>query len=182
MVQVMDVAVFILSERKRKKYGTTQSMLQNLLYICQGWMLVARDVPLFSEDILADERGPVIREVERRLRSPRHDYLITEWDMNASEKLTTVERMLVGRVLSLYEECSGEEPYIGTNWLGIKTLQVIGHDSILHYFSQLDADAGMKRDIPRPYLEDISVRSFISENDYEQLEEYVHSAYDVRVL
>lgn len=172
MARAVDVARFILSSRLRKNVRTSPDMLQRLLYICQGWMLVARDTPLFSEDILADRSGPIIPEVKTQMSSLVCDCRTSESGVNAATGLTAVERMLVERALSSYEECSGEEPY-GESWPDTNTGQVISHDSILHYFSQLDADAGVERNVPRPYLTDISIRSFISENDYEQLKEYV---------
>ncbi|OTA29985.1 hypothetical protein B9T39_01050 [Alloscardovia macacae] len=78
--------------------------------------------------------------------------------------------------MRIYEDCSGEKPSLGESWPSTETVQIISHDSILYYFSQLDADAGVEKSMPRPYLADISVRSFLSENDYEQLEEYMRSA------
>ncbi|WP_180380735.1 Panacea domain-containing protein [Alloscardovia macacae] len=176
MAGVVDVARFILSARRRKNLRTTPDMLQGLLYICQGWMLVARDCPLFPEVILADKRGPIVREIETQMNSLRRECLVSEEDGNEAAGLTTVERMLVERVLRIYEDCSGEKPSLGESWPSTETVQIISHDSILYYFSQLDADAGVEKSMPRPYLADISVRSFLSENDYEQLEEYMRSA------
>lgn len=41
----------------------TNLKLQKLLYYAQGYFLAKKDVPLFDEDFLAWEHGPVIRKI-----------------------------------------------------------------------------------------------------------------------
>lgn len=41
----------------------TNLKLQKLLYYAQGYFLAKKDIPLFDEDFLAWEHGPVIRKI-----------------------------------------------------------------------------------------------------------------------
>lgn len=66
-VSVHDVAAYTL-----QRLGKTHTLkLQKLLYYMQGWTLVATDEPLFTEEIRAFEKGPVVYNLWSAHRSTR---------------------------------------------------------------------------------------------------------------
>lgn len=47
----------------RRELITTHLHVQKFVYLCHGWMLGLREVPLIKEEIQAWRYGPVIREI-----------------------------------------------------------------------------------------------------------------------
>jgi len=63
-----DIAEWFLNKNRIKmnfedSEYITNLKLQKLLYYAQGYFLAKQDIPLFEEDFLAWEHGPVIREI-----------------------------------------------------------------------------------------------------------------------
>lgn len=72
----LDVAAwFVRQPRVEKMHGgeldgdvITNMKLQKLLYYAQGCYLALKDEPLFGEDLIAWQHGPVVLEVYRRYK------------------------------------------------------------------------------------------------------------------
>lgn len=60
MLDAMDVAKYVLY-----KQSISNLKLQKVLYLCQAWSLVILREPLFKDDILAWDFGPVVEPVYR---------------------------------------------------------------------------------------------------------------------
>lgn len=64
MKKATEIAKAILKlSRPEVGDAITNLKLQKLLYYCQGFNIALKGRPLFKEDILAWEHGPVVREV-----------------------------------------------------------------------------------------------------------------------
>ena len=68
MYDVEDIAEWFLNKNRiqmnfEDSEYITNLKLQKLLYYAQGYILAKKDTPLFSDDFVAWEHGPVIRKV-----------------------------------------------------------------------------------------------------------------------
>ena len=68
MFKVEDIANWFLNENRRQmnfedSEYITNLKLQKLLYYAQGHYLAEQNTPLFNENFLAWEHGPVIRKI-----------------------------------------------------------------------------------------------------------------------
>jgi uncharacterized phage-associated protein len=179
MAKAVDVARYILEQREARNHMTTAFALQKLLYYCQSWMLVARDRPLFEDEIQAWEHGPVVKSVYPYCRGRRYVFAreVTGGDADA---LTLEERALVDRVLALYE--GKDDHKLGDDlekmshaekpWSDVRDTsnQIITPESMLSYYSALQANPGMEHSAPIPDLADVSDRMFISQEDADWLQ------------
>lgn len=180
MAKAVDVAKYILAYREARYHMTTAFALQKLLYYCQAWMLVAKGHPLFPEQVVAWKHGPVVTEVSpyckgRRLVFPRE---IPEADTN---NLTLSERSLIDRVLSMFDK--EEDENLGDTleemshqekpWASVAINQVISPESMLNFYSSVQADPSIPHSAPIPDLADISDRTFISTDDADFLEAFL---------
>lgn len=77
----MDIAKWFLAENKLKMMegdseNLTHLKLQKLLYYAQGCYLAMKDKPLFNENILAWEHGPVVNEVYQEYKDNRSNPIV----------------------------------------------------------------------------------------------------------
>lgn len=77
----------------------TNLKLQKLLYYAQGYFLAKKDTPLFKEDFLAWEHGPVIRKIYDEYKSNGANGIKYDKDFNVEIDAGT-ERILE----EVYEE------------------------------------------------------------------------------
>ncbi|KFI40410.1 phage-associated protein [Bifidobacterium actinocoloniiforme DSM 22766] len=182
MAKAKDVARYILEQRDAQGHMTTTFALQKLLYYCQSWMLVAKDRELFDEPIEAWEHGPVVPEVFTYCKG--HKYLFPrEIPDGDADGLALEERSLVDRVMESYrdvedgdlgdrlEEMShAEDPWSDARKSGEK---VITRESMLDYYSALQADPSKSHAAPIPNLADVSDRTFITQEDADWLKSFL---------
>jgi uncharacterized phage-associated protein len=103
MALAQDVAAYIIGSLG----PITPRELQNLLFYCQAWHLVCRDTPLFDEQILAWEHGPVVREVWKE-RAGTSERLIDR-PAGDSSRLAAEEKAVVQAVLEQYRVLTGRQ-------------------------------------------------------------------------
>lgn len=60
----------------------TNLKLQKLLYYAQGYFLAKKGTPLFNEDFLAWEHGPVVREIYNKYKANGANGIIYNKDFN----------------------------------------------------------------------------------------------------
>lgn len=177
MAQVADVAKYILTTRTAQKLSTTAYALQKILYYCQAWMLVAQGRKLFDNDIEAWDQGPVVPEVFRRYCRGRHFVFPSEISGADPERLALDERTLIDSILDLYKDDEGdhlgdflaenshqEDPWIKARQSDKKN-EVITAESMVDYYSLIQADPSLHPQTKVPNLSDVSTRTFISEEE-----------------
>lgn len=180
MAKAVDVAKYILEQRDARSHMTTTFALQKLLYYCQSWMLVGRNRILFPDEIVAWEHGPVVTDVwpycrGRRVLFPRE---ITEGD---SDNLTLEERSLIDRVLAMYENV--DDKRLGDDleqmsheekpWADAGRNKTITPESMLAFYSIVQAYPEVDHAAPVPNLADVSERTFVSDEDAQWLENLI---------
>lgn len=174
MCRAIDVAAYILNEKGR----LTGYQLQKLLYYYQAWCLVTQDRPLFSEEIRAWRRGPVVYEVVRAHKGRRS---VVARDIDADpQSLSAQDQVVVDAVLESYSGLSGDElaalthderpwreSYNGQTGLASN---VIPNELIKSYYSELmsgDSKIAEQRHVPRfP----VAPKIVVSDDDYLWLE------------
>lgn len=174
MAKAVDVAKYILEQRDARNHMTTAYALQKLLYYCQSWMLVSKGTTLFPDEIVAWEHGPVVKSVNPYCRGRRYVFPREVTDGNTDD-LSLEERAVVDRVLSMYDKAN--DSHLGDSlekmshqerpWASIKINEVITPQSMLDFYSLLQADPSMDHAAPVPDLADVSDRTFISDEDAE---------------
>ncbi|MFJ7665614.1 Panacea domain-containing protein [Lysinibacillus sp. NPDC097195] len=79
MANVKDVAKYFISLSKESSpYAITPLKLQKLLYYAQGFFLMDNKKPLFEEDLLAWDHGPVNYEIYDMYRKYRYHTIPSE--------------------------------------------------------------------------------------------------------
>jgi uncharacterized phage-associated protein len=116
----------------------TNLKLQKLLYYIQGFHLALHDEPLFKEDVLAWEHGPVVKEVYHKFSGCGANSIEVPEE---GVELTKKERDVVIGVWKVYGQFSawklrdmthGEKPWRETPRNG-----VISHDLLKKFFKTL---------------------------------------------
>lgn len=129
--------------RESSPYAITPLKLQKLLYYAQGFYLRNNEQPLFDEDLIAMDYGPVNLEVYEKYK--KHKYrTIPDKPFVDKEKLTHEERMAIIEAWNEFGDLDGktleeltqqEDP-----WLFTPKDQVIEVKLISKYFrEQLDS-------------------------------------------
>lgn len=172
MTKAVDVARYILEQRRARGHSTTTFTLQKLLYYTQAWMLVATGKPLFEDKIVAWEHGPVVPSIwpycsGRRFIDPSE---IPEGD---DRKLDLEERTLVDHVLAPFETIQDsqlgdrleemshkEEP-----WSKTPRDMEIDHNRMLSYYACVQADPTTPHAAPIPDLSDVATQVFMSDEE-----------------
>ena len=173
-----DVAKYMLV----KKGSLTGFQLEKLLFYCQAWSLAVDKEPLFDDEILAFENGPVVPNVSqqhmgRKTVMPSH----ISGDINT---LTDSNMSLIDAVLEAYKGMSGdeladlshhEEPW-SNSWNGRTSLSssaVIPVESIQAYYSQLLAADDETRIAHHVPLFDHPKNMYVTTADFDWLVEYL---------
>lgn len=176
MARAIDVAKYILERRDARGHATTTFALQKLLYYSQSWMLVARNRELFHDKIVAWRHGPVVENVVPYC-SGRHYIFPREMVDGESSSLSISERSLVDAVIDLYE--NEDDSKLGDSleqmshqekpWADVGLNEVIAPESMLEFYSSVQADSSTYHAAPIPDLANISDRTFISDTDADWL-------------
>ena len=141
MVSAQIVANYILSLSNPDIGDIISNLkLQKLLYYAQGFSLAISNEPVFRENILAWEHGPVVPEVYREFRGFGAGAIAIPDELDI-EGLTDDQKGILNEVYEVYGQFSAwklanmthEEP----TWAGVARNEVISHDSMKQYFSTL---------------------------------------------
>lgn len=130
--------VFLKLSQPELGDGLTNLKLQKLVYYAQGFSLAVNDHPLFAEDIVAWEHGPVVRElyaIYRELGSgtipvPDVALNIDKDDLALIEEVNNVYGQF--SAWKLRDMTHQERP-----WVETPRDQVISHELMKEYFSTL---------------------------------------------
>lgn len=121
----------------------TNLKLQKLLYYTQGFYLAIYNKPLFKEDILAWEHGPVVREVYKEFSSFGAESIKVPEE---KIELTKRERELIASVWKVYSQFSAWKLRDMTHnekpWVETKKNEIISHDLLKSFFKTLVAKNG----------------------------------------
>lgn len=116
----------------------TNLKLQKLLYYAQGFNLAIHGKPLFKEEVLAWEHGPVVREVYNEYRDNSSTPIQV---MTCPSTLTKQERELVENVWNVYGQFSAwklrDMTHNETPWQNTTRNNVINHSAMKSYFKTL---------------------------------------------
>ena len=168
VANAVDVARYVLERRDARGRLTSVSALQELLYYCQSWTLVAKNRPLFHDEITAGERSPVVKTVAPYCQGRRYVFPRDITGGNA-DGLALVERLLVDRVLVAYDETGderlGDMSRWESPWANVNLNETISQQSMLDYYSEIQANPNTGHATPIPNLADVSDRTFISNED-----------------
>ena len=139
MVSASNVAKYILSLSDPDEGDIISPLkLQKLLYYAQGFSLAIYDRAIFSEDVMAWNHGPVVREVYREYRDYGSAHIPPPEDYDPEDILSTEEQELLNDVYTAYGQYSAwrlsamthEEP----PWRDTERDFTISHDKLKEYF------------------------------------------------
>ena len=113
--------------------------LQKLLYYAQGCFLAVTDKPLFSDDIVAWQHGPVVERVYHEYKSNGANGIHFTDDFDGSE-FTDEENELLKEVYDTFGQYSAwklrDMTHNETPWKTTAQRQVISQEKIKQYFKQ----------------------------------------------
>lgn len=149
MCKAIDVASYILQEKGR----LTGYQLQKLLYYSQAWCLVTQGRPLFDENILAWQHGPVVYEVFCE-HGGRRSLIARDLTGDAC-KLSPEDCAVVDAVLDEYGMLTGDElealSHNEAPWASVYdhgssvSSPVVSHESMFDYYSRImSSDSGTR--------------------------------------
>lgn len=85
-MKAIDVTKYFLYKENQEGDLITNLKMQKLLYYAQAWYLVNFDKPLFDDQILAWDYGPVVKSVYDEYKEFRHTPIIFEEDFEENIK------------------------------------------------------------------------------------------------
>jgi uncharacterized phage-associated protein len=146
MIQNASEIAKVILKMSSPEYGDTISnlKLQKLLYYMQGFHLAMFDEPLFKENVVAWEYGPVVIEVYNEYK--RYDsQAIPQPDDDFEHTLTDEQIELVGKVYRVYGQFSAFKLMRLTHeespWMNTKRNSIISHKRMRSYFlTQLESE------------------------------------------
>ena len=118
--------------------GISNLKLQKLLYYAQGFSMAAYGEPLFKEDVVAWEHGPVVVEVYEKYKKNGSNYIPSD---TCPASLTTDEKNLIQSIWNVYGQFSAWKLRDMTHneipWLNTKRNQIIPQERMVSYFKDL---------------------------------------------
>jgi len=118
--------------------------LQKLIYYAQGFYLAIYDRPLFSENIVAWEHGPVVIEVYHRFKNFGSQALPIPEDIDYSV-YNEEESGLLNEVYTVYGQFSAwqlrQMTHDETPWNSTPKNHIISHEVMKEYFKTQIVDA-----------------------------------------
>lgn len=118
--------------------SVTNLKLQKLLYYVQGFHLALYDEPIFREDILAWEHGPVVKEVYKEFSENGAESIAVPMDSVSLEKK---EEDLLVEVWKVYGQFSAwrlrDMTHEEKPWRETGRNQIISHDLLKNFFKTL---------------------------------------------
>lgn len=173
MCKAVDVASYILQEKGR----LTGYQLQKLLYYSQAWCLVTQGRPLFEEEILAWQHGPVVYEVFRE--HARKKSIVSRDVTGNADRLTPEDRVVVDAVLDGYGSLTGDElealSHSESPWASVfdhgssASSPVVSTDSMFDYYSRIMASDSATRAAHHVPTFTYAPRVYVCEEDLEWL-------------
>jgi uncharacterized phage-associated protein len=140
MHQASDIAKYFIYCTNLEEDGViTNLKLQKLLYYAQGFHLALFDLPLFSEDIIAWQYGPVVPEIYRKYKNYTRNPLPEPIDFNP-EIINSETRELIDEVYQVFGKYTGTALVNLTHqelpWKETAINDVISHDIMKGYFQE----------------------------------------------
>lgn len=102
---VFDIARYILSSADPNANDISNLKLQKLCYYAQGIMIAIRGVPLFHENLVAWDHGPVVVELYHHYKGFGANPITEEVDFSP-EKIDATDRQILDDVLEYYGQYS----------------------------------------------------------------------------
>ena len=119
----------------------TNLKLQKLLYYAQGFNLAINNTPLFKEDVLAWEHGPVVREVYNQYRDNARAPIAPK---TCPSTLTKSEKVLIENVWKVYGQFSAwklrDMTHNESPWINTDKNSKISHTKLKTFFKTLVTD------------------------------------------
>lgn len=119
----------------------TNLKLQKLLYYAQGFSLAIYDKPLFKEDVLAWEHGPVVREVYDAYKENSATPIAPK---TCPSTLTKAEKELIDNVWNVYGQFSAwklrDMTHNESPWQNTNRNNKISNTKLKSYFKTLVTD------------------------------------------
>lgn len=114
--------------------------LQKLLYYAQGFHLALYGDPIFKENILAWEYGPVVKEVYDEYKKYGGAFIPPPEDFN-NKDFTDKQQELLGEIYEVYGQFSAwklmEMTHSESPWQDTPQGEVISHDKLKSFFPSL---------------------------------------------
>ena len=144
----LEIARFIVNmQREEPALNISHLKLQKLVFYCQAFHLAEKGKPMFREDVVAWQYGPVIAEVYDAYKkcgnipiSPEvmKDQKSAKTDKIPGESLSTISSVMeaLGHLspIALMEQSHREDPWRDAYAKGEGT--VISHDSMKKYYKK----------------------------------------------
>lgn len=141
MASAKDVAkVFLKLSEPETGDLLTNLKVQKLVYYVQGFHLALEGSPIFAEDILHWEHGPVVRELYNEYKA-LGDRPIPVPDTVSTSTFSPRQLSLIEEVNSVYGQFSAwklrDMTHSEAPWQNTSKDEVISHDALKEYFSTL---------------------------------------------
>lgn len=135
-----DIAKVILAQSNPEVGDViTNLKLQKLLYYCQGFYLAINDTPLFKEDIVAWQYGPVVPEIYHEYKSSGAGAILLPQNEKVDVNNKAIE--LIKEVYEVYGQYSALKLMDMTHneapWIETPIGEVISHEALRNYFKPL---------------------------------------------
>lgn len=138
MLTANDVAKFILAQSDPEEGDIISPLkLQKLVYYCQGFHLAEYNEPLFSEQIVAWDHGPVVESLYQFYKdySRQAIPLPDEIDFDI---YTTEQKKLMEEIYRIFGQFSAWKLRNMTHdeppWKNANRNEVISHEAMMEYF------------------------------------------------
>lgn len=141
MFKVEDIASWFLNEnRKQMNFEDSEYItnlkLQKLLYYAQGYYLAKTNTPLFKEEFLAWEHGPVIRKIYDKYKINGSKGI--EYDEDFTADIDDQTELILQYVYNEYGKYTAwklrDMTHEETPWKTTPRNEVISKDKIKEYF------------------------------------------------
>ena len=113
--------------------------LQKLLYYAQGSFLAVKDKPLFTDDIVAWQHGPVVEKIYHEYKANGANGIRFDEDFDFTQ-FTDEENELLSEVYATFGQYSAWKlrnmTHSETPWKSTSLNSVISKDKIQQYFKQ----------------------------------------------
>lgn len=145
MYTAMQIAKWFLAENKIRMFEgdseyLTHLKLQKLLYYAQGCYLAIKDeAPLFEEDILAWQHGPVVNEVYQEFKSCGSEPIVFDEEYDTAE-IDAETQAILKEVFDVFGQYSAwklrQMTHEETPWKITPPNEVIDPQIIKEYFKK----------------------------------------------
>ncbi|MFN8370408.1 MAG: DUF4065 domain-containing protein [Bacteriovoracaceae bacterium] len=138
-VSIYAIAEYLIRVFEKYESAVTNLKLQKLIYYAQGIALGNYSEKLFSEDILAWQHGPVVKEIYDKYKSHKNGPILSDSSMNIDEVLNNERvKKILDETVSIYgvytpwflREKTHNEP----TWYETAQDEVISDDKMLNFF------------------------------------------------